>query len=373
MKSINFSVLIYLSLIIFSSCHGGQKYPESDTWQSYLRDMLPGPMIRTILSDSLEATIPIQIKDINNKKLVNAVFIISRNDSSIYLKSNGSGLVFITLNHAILSENPMIKIQYNGLKAKNIRCSIGGKTVVFEDGKSVNSEVIEFENIPYVEREGFKLYYTIDKHLAMENLTEFLNIIETIKHIMGKSKVLNIFPLLKYNNNISVIGEPEGVNILPININSWRDKYWHFVHETVEYDLIGFNNLYEENPQLRFIGDGLAEYVSLQVLNAHNVQFANEMKNSRIHSLKKSNSEKFSLYDWNITSELIEAYSYSLAFWIKLEKDTSPKKIQDFILLFNNLKTYQQEDIVKLFETVFGKNVSLNITKDEAINILLAY
>jgi hypothetical protein len=332
--------------------------------------MLPKPMIRAILTDSLEATIPIQITDINNKKLANATFIISRMDNPVYLKSNKNGLVFITLNHAILTENPIIKIQYDSFKAKDIRYSIGGKTVVFKDGKSVTSELLEFENIQYIQHGSFKLFYTINKDSAIASLADFLNTLDIIRKITGKAELSHVFPLLISSNNTSVIGEPDGVTILPISLNSWQEKYWHFTHETVENDLISFNNLYEKNSNIRFIGDGLAELISLKVLKSFKNEYANEMLNSRLRSLTKSNSDTFSLYNWSTTSEEIEGYSYSLAFWIKLEKDNSPEIIKEFVRLFSNLKTYRKQDIDQIFETIFGSNISYSMTKNEAIDIL---
>jgi hypothetical protein len=372
MKVINhLSIIIFFILFLFSCKRVViQKYPESNVWEAQLQDMLPKPMIRAIVTDSLEATIPIQLLDINKNKLAGASFIISRGDSSVYLKANGKGLVFITLNHSLITENPLIKIQFDTLKAKDIRYSIGGKTVVFKDGKSVNNEVVEYENLLYIEQGGFKLFYTTTKDTAIAYFPVFKNTLEKIKTIMGISSLSIVNPLLILGKDISVIGEPEGVLLLPINTNSWQEKFWYFTHETVENDLINQNNIYHKNPNLRFIGDGIAEYVSLKVLESINHEYALKMLNNRATSIANSNETDFSLYDWNTEDDSIEGYSYSLAFWMKIEKMYSHESIRSFIQKFKNLKSYNKQSIQQVFESEFGTGFSFNLSKQEAFQLL---
>jgi hypothetical protein len=372
MKATNLFVLIISFALLPISCKRVvvQKYPESIVWEAKLQDMLPKLMIKAIVTDSLEATIPIQIFDLNKNKLAGASFIISRGDSSIYLKANGKGLVFITLNHSLVNENPLIKIQHDTLKAKDIRYSIGGKTVVFKDGKSLDNEVIEYENLLFIEQDRFKLFYTTTKDSAIAYMPIFKYTIKKIKTITGISSLSVVNPLLVSGKEISVIGEPDGVILLPINTNSWQEKIWYFTHETVENDLINQKNIYHKNPNLRFIGDGIAEYVSLKVLESINPQFALEMLKSRINSLTNSNETIFSLYDWDIEDERIEGYSYSLAFWIKIEKQYSQESIRTFIQKFNNLNSYNKQSVLQIFESVFEKDFSYTLTKQETILLL---
>jgi hypothetical protein len=332
--------------------------------------MLPKPMIRAIMTDSLEATIPFQITNSKGDKLSNITFEILRNESLVHLKTNNSGLVYLNLNYGLLSENPKIRIVTDRTLSKDVRYSVGGKTVIFRDGKSIDNDVIEFENLSFIEDKGFKLYYTISKDSATKQLPEFLESIDLIKEIMGKPEIKFINPLLVMKNNISIIGEPENIILLPVDINSWHERYWYFTHETVENDIINQKNIYSKNPNLRFVGDGLAELISFMILKTANPDYAEIMLNNRLKSIEKSSQLEFDIYNWSIESEEIEGYSYSLAFWLKLLDNYSIKQIQYFIRLFDNSTEYSKENVHKMFETAFGLNITFNLTKSEAIDKL---
>lgn len=373
-KNLNRLLLFSLfGIVLLCSCRTKkitQINPESTTWESSLNDMLPKPMIRAILTDSLEATIPFQITNSKGNKLSNITFEILRNENLVHLKTNNSGLVFLNLNYGLLSENPKIRIVTDSTLSKDVRYSVGGKTVVFRDGKSIDNDVIEFENLPFIEDRGFKLYYTISKDSATKQLPEFIESIDLIKKIMGKSKIEFISPLLVTKNNISIIGEPENIILLPVNISSWHERYWYFTHETVENDLINQKDIYSKNPNLRFVGDGLAELISFMILKTDNPEYAEKMLNNRLLSIEKSTQLEFDIYNWSIESEEIEGYSYSLAFWLKLLDNYSMEQIQDFIRLFDNSTDFSKESVHKIFDEAFGLNISFNLTKSEAIDKL---
>ena len=365
--------LIWGIAILFSSCKKDsivQKNPESTTWEARLNDMLPKPMIRAIMTDSLEATIPFGITENKKKKLSNVSFNLLKNEGTIHLKTNNSGLVFLNLNHDLLSENPTIRIITDSTLSRDIRYAVGGKTVVFREGKSVNNEILEFENLPFIVDGEFKLYYTTSKDSAIQQLPIFLKSIARIMEIMGKNEIQFINPLLVMENNVSIIGEPDSIIILPVNIESWEETYWYFVHETVENDLISPKNIYSKNPNSRFIGDGLAELVSFMILKSVNPDLAEIMMNNRRKSIETSSQMEFDVYNWSIAREEIEGYSYSLAFWLQLLNNHSLEQIQSFIKTFEHSNGYAEKDIYSIFEKAFEQEVTLKLTKEEAMNTL---
>jgi hypothetical protein len=128
--------------------------------------------------------------------------------------------------------------------------------------------------------------------------------------------------------------------------------------------------LLSENPNLRFVGDGLAELISFMILKTTNPDYAEIMLNNRLKSIEKSSQLEFDIYNWSIESEEIEGYSYSLAFWLKLLENYSIEQIQYFIRLFDNATEYSRENVHKMFETAFGLNITFNLTKSEAIDKL---
>lgn len=373
-KIIAYQFKIIFIFLFFLSCRNTKHVISSNA--SYievpLQNMLPRPMTRAILSDSLEATIPIRLTDKEKNKLNNASFIIDRADSSVYLKSNEKGLVFITLNHSLVSENPLIKISHEKISIHEIQYSVGGKTVVFKDGKSIDNEVIEYENLPFIEQNKLKLYYTINPDTAKIHLKDFNNTVHLIKTLIGKENISLIFPLLVSNSNISVVGEPNNIILLPVNQNSWVDKYWHFTHETVENELINSRNVYQKNPNLRFIGDGLAEYLSLKILKLTDEAFANEMIKSRIYSLNKSTRDGLDLSKWTIEDDDIAGYSYGLAFWLKIERDNTQNSVIGFMTSFLSLDNFEPETVTNLLPVSLSIK-EYTIKKDEALSILSSY
>src|SRR5690606_36567079 len=206
--------------------------PNSETWQARLNDMLPNAIVRSITSIDLTATLAIKLTDTNENPLRGASFLINKdNDVRLALKSNNDGVVIIHLTSELLKKNPVITISKEGLLAKDISYEIGGKTMKFINGVSVDAEVMQFDNLPYLQNhEGFKVFYVINKEAAKLYSDSIFNAISFIETITGKSTLNPVSPLLIDKQEVSVMGEPEGMALFPLNINQWKDKYWYFIH-----------------------------------------------------------------------------------------------------------------------------------------------
>ena len=58
-------------------------------------------------------------------------------------------------------------------------------------------------------------------------------------------------------------------------------------------------NTYKENKYLRWIGDGITEYVCLKILEQHNKGVKNKMIQRRIENITEAKKERFNLLKWN--------------------------------------------------------------------------
>jgi len=377
MKKIRLSVVPLLAFFSFClmACQPKAKPsdPNAKSWEAPLNDMLPGTIVRNIKSKGLVANLPIKLEDKNGKPLQGALFLIGKgSDSSIALKSNSDGVITIRLTRELLTQNPIIVISKEGLLAKDISYEVGGKTMKFVDGESVEAEVIQFDNLRFIDKEGLRVYYVINEEAAERYTDSFNYALNFIKEITGKGQLNPVTPVLTGKQDISIMGEPEGTAILPVDITDWQDKYWFYIHESVENDLINTKNVYSTNPNLRWIGDGLAEFVSLKFLTHKGGGYKEKMLENRLASLGKFPEEELNLYEWKTGDTRIAGYSFSLAFWLKMEKQHGLKGIQLFIKQFSDLKTYDIASIEQIYLLSFGKKFNaedLVISQKEATEI----
>lgn len=148
------------------------------------------------------------------------------------------------------------------------------------------------------------------------------------------------------------------------------------MHETIEHNLINTNNVYEKNPYLRWVGDGLAEFASAKYLKTINREYFYGMIDNRLNTLKKSKNETFDLNKWEAqASGNIEGYSYSLAFWIDIANNYGEKAIKDFMIEFDNYKKYSAKHVFELLKSLTNETDTIKLTmqKNEAINIIEDY
>jgi hypothetical protein len=363
--------IMFFLFVFLLSCTGG-KYHYSKDMQSIeipLQDMLPKTMMRAIRVDSSEAIIPILLMDKKGNHLKDANFEIDYGNININLKSDAQGIVSIKLNTALINANPLIRISHDDLSAEEIKYSIGGKTVKFIDGKSVDAEVIEYGNLQFIEQDNFRVYYTCHHDTAKVYFQNLYNVYQSVKSMLGKNIIAKVYPLLVSDISISIVNEPDDIVFLPMNPKSWEEMYWFFAHECTENDLIAVKKVYDKNPNIRYIGDGLAEYVSLKILETINQEFANQMLDNRIKTLATTVNE-LQLPTWTHEDKNVSGYSYSLAFFLKMEKENGKQAVLDFLRSFSALNVFDTITISNLLSNSFKKTKQYSLTKKEAITIL---
>ncbi len=379
-KHINQIILLSLLILAFTiSCQNKAKpkNPASDLWEAKLNEMLPETMIKAIKERKLQASIPIIIKSDKGIPLENATFTLS-NDSLIILNeiTDKEGIVILKITPQLLNSNPTVSIKKENYLAKNIDYEVGGKTVTFTD-LDEPTNVININKLNFVNKSDLKIYYLGDDSLNAKFYADtLLNNINFCREILNREDLHLIHPIILHSSNITTVGENKNEVTMPINTSDLASVYWFYTHETVEHNLINNNNVYKKNKYLRYIGDGLAEWVSLNYLIKSKKEIDIQMINNRLNTIKNSEKNEFIVNKW-IASEtgIIEGYSYSLAFWILFEKQFGKNAVQNFITYFMNTDKFDSDNIYKLLEDAANsKDVpSFKITKEQAIDLLSAY
>jgi hypothetical protein len=303
--------------------------------------------------------------------------MVSSNSSELKYKTGSDGIFTVKLTSTLTEENPLLKISKEGFKAGDFYYEIGGKTIKIAD-ENEEFDVINLSSLSLYEKNGMKVYHNKEDLDNAQKLAETLEEINfKIKQVLGISSFEPLSVLLTKSKNVSTIGDLKE-NVLPININDKEQIYWIYTHETTELNLILKKELYFKNKYLRWIGDGLAEYASLKIIEQTDKELKNNMLNSRIKNIDKDKKQSFNLLKWEATTGPVEGYAYSLAFWIDIEEKYGNKVIQEFVNKFLNTNDYSTENItnilIKLIEKdneQLDKNQIFTLTKDEAKEILL--
>ncbi len=357
-------------------------------WEVKLNDILPGTLVKFVKNKSIEKItknngipIPIIIKDKHNKPIQDvSIIMVSSNSSELKYKTGSDGIFTVKLSSTLTEENPLLKISKEGLKAGDFYYEIGGKTIKITD-ESEEFDVINLSSLNLYEKNGIKVYHNKEDLDNAKKLAETLKDINfKIKQVLGISSLEPMSALLTKSKNVSTIGTlKEKENVIPININDKEQIYWIYTHETTELNLIMKKApLYSKNKYLRWIGDGLAEYASLKIIEQTDKELKTKMLNSRIKDIDKDKKQSFNLLKWEATTGSNEGYGYSLAFWIDIEEKYGNKVIQEFVNKFLNTNDYSTENItnilIKLIEKdneQLDKNQIFTLTKEEAKEILL--
>jgi hypothetical protein len=375
----NITALFFLSVLLSITMHSCNPKvepndPNSPVWEASLTEMLPSTMINTIKGSDLQASIPIEIQNKKGKPLKGASFIIHANDKKIFdTTTTIDGIVILKITDQLLSNKPSVKISKTGYLAKDIAYEVGGKTVKITDVDEP-VEVVNLSNLKFIKNSGLKIHYTENSSSnAMAYVDTFHAAIEFCRNMLGNRNIKLIHPILIQSSNVSTLGESKEDITMPINTNNWKNVHWYYIHETIEYNMISLNNVYGENPYLRYIGDGLAEWSSLNYLSQVNHHYENKMLKNRLNTLENSRKSQFVLNEWkSSTTGIIEGYSYSLAFWLLFEKRFGHDAILAFIKTFNESSNYGNSHIAQLLKNAAGEeNIpSLTMKKEQTVKLL---
>lgn len=362
------------------------KDKNASVWVVKLDEIMPGTMVKSLKKDSIaKATknngipIPVLIKDKHNKPIQDvSIVMVSPDGTELKFKTDSDGIFTVKLTSTLVEENPTLKISKEGLKAGDFFYKVvGGKTVRISD-EGGEFDLINLSSLNLFEKNGIKIYHNKEDLDKAQKLAETLKDINLkIEQILGVSSLKPMSALLTKSENVSTTGDLKE-NVFPININNKEELYWIYVHETTETNLIGEKNpLYSKNKYLRWVGDGLAEYTSLKILEQTDKELKNKMLNGRVKNIVDSKGENLNLLKWQAIIGPIEGYAYSLAFWVDIEEKYGNKVIQEFVNKFLNTKNYSTENVtnilIKLMEKdneQLDKNQMFTLTKEKAQEIL---
>ena len=369
------AIIIVITIVIIFVLENTKKVRpkdiNADVWEVSLNDLLPKSMVRAMKNSTDKVSIPILIKNQQNVPIPMVTITMFLSDKEVSYYTDASGLFIIKLSSSLLKENAILKIHKEGYKAGDFFYEIGGKTVKFSDEKE-DFDVINLTALSTLDQDGIKIYYDKEESDKASTLAiKLREINQKIEQVLGVSGFEPIKILLTSSKNVSTIGDSK-MHLLPIDIDNDEDIYWIYVHETVESNLILKKDLYSKNPFLRWIGDGLAEYSSLKIIESTDKELKAKMLGQRIKNIQESKNQNFNLLKWKAITGPVEGYAYSLAFWKNIEKDYGNETIQKFFRKFLNLNDFSLESTARIL-TELIKNDSkqiFTITKDEALKML---
>ena len=370
-------IVAFIAVVIFYFYINNMKVvrpkdKNASVWEVKLNDILPGTLVKAMKNNRYKVPIPIIIKDKYNKPIQDvSIIMVSSNSSELKYKTDSDGIFTVKLSSTLTEENPLLKISKEGFKAGDFYYEIGGKTLKITD-ESEEFDVINLSSLSLYEKNGIKVYHNKEDLDNAQKLAETLEEINLkIKQVLGVSSSEPLSVLLTKSKNVSTIGDLKE-NVMPININDKEQIYWIYTHETTELNLIVKKALYSKNKYLRWIGDGLAEYASLKIIEQTDKELKTNMLNSRIKNIEEYKKQSFNLLKWEATTGSNEGYGYSLAFWIDIEEKYGNNVIQEFVSEFLNTNDYSTENITNILVNLIKSDNKqiFTITKEEAKEIL---
>ena len=371
-------IIAFVAVVIFYFYINNMKVVRpkdinATVWEVKLNDILPGTLVKAMKNNRYKVPIPIIIKDKYNKPIQDvSIIMVSSNSSELKYKTGSDGIFTVKLSSTLIKENPILKISKEGLKAGDFYYEIGGKTIKIAD-ESEEFDVINLSSLSLYEKNGIKVYHNKEDLDNAQKLAETLEEINLkIKQVLGVSSSEPLSVLLTKSKNVSTIGDLKE-NVMPININDKEQIYWIYTHETTELNLIVKKALYSKNKYLRWIGDGLAEYASLKIIEQTDEELKTKMLNSRIKDIDEDKKQSFNLLKWEAITGQDLGYAYSLAFWIDIEEKYGNNVIQEFVSKFLNTNDYSTKNITNILVNLIksDNNQIFTITKEEAKEILL--
>jgi len=371
-------IVAFIAVVIFYFYINNMKVVRpkdinATVWEVKLNDILPGTLVKAMKNNRYKVPIPIIIKDKHNKPIQDvSIIMVSSNSSELKYKTGSDGIFTVKLTSTLTEENPLLKISKEGFKAGDFYYEIGGKTIKIAD-ENEEFDVINLSSLSLYEKNGMKVYHNKEDLDNAQKLAETLEEINfKIKQVLGISSFEPLSVLLTKSKNVSTIGDLKE-NVLPININDKEQIYWIYTHETTELNLILKKELYFKNKYLRWIGDGLAEYASLKIIEQTDEELKTKMLNSRIKDIDEDKKQSFNLLKWEAITGQDLGYAYSLAFWIDIEEKYGNNVIQEFVSKFLNTNDYSTKNITNILVNLIksDNNQIFTITKEEAKEILL--
>jgi len=371
-------IVAFIAVVIFYFYINNMKVVRpkdinATVWEVKLNDILPGTLVKAMKNNRYKVPIPIIIKDKHNKPIQDvSIIMVSSNSSELKYKTGSDGIFTVKLTSTLTEENPLLKISKEGFKAGDFYYEIGGKTIKIAD-ENEEFDVINLSSLSLYEKNGMKVYHNKEDLDNAQKLAETLEEINfKIKQVLGISSFEPLSVLLTKSKNVSTIGDLKE-NVLPININDKEQIYWIYTHETTELNLILKKELYFKNKYLRWIGDGLAEYASLKIIEQTDEELKTKMLNSRIKDIDEDKKQSFNLLKWEAITGQDLGYAYSLAFWIDIEEKYGNNVIQEFVSKFLNTNDYSTKNITNILVNLIKSDNKqiFTITKEEAKEILL--
>ena len=371
-------IVAFIAVVIFYFYINNMKVVRpkdinATVWEVKLNDILPGTLVKAMKNNRYKVPIPIIIKDKHNKPIQDvSIIMVSSNSSELKYKTGSDGIFTVKLTSTLTEENPLLKISKEGFKAGDFYYEIGGKTIKIAD-ENEEFDVINLSSLSLYEKNGMKVYHNKEDLDNAQKLAETLEEINfKIKQVLGISSFEPLSVLLTKSKNVSTIGDLKE-NVLPININDKEQIYWIYTHEATESNLIVKKELYFKNKYLRWIGDGLAEYASLKIIEQTDEELKTKMLNSRIKDIDEDKKQSFNLLKWEAITGQDLGYAYSLAFWIDIEEKYGNNVIQEFVSKFLNTNDYSTKNITNILVNLIKSDNKqiFTITKEEAKEILL--
>lgn len=114
----------------------------------------------------------------------------------------------------------------------------------------------------------------------------------------------------------------------------------------------------------RWIGDGLAEYESIRALP----EICEEKVNIRLKDILNDTLQGFNPWKWEEGTGEISGYAYSLAIFLKMEKEVGSRGINRFLKEYLESEDFSRKRIEKILKSVGFENVY--ISRDEALKYL---
>lgn len=309
--------------------------------------------------------IPFYILLLDNKTfkpLTGAKLIIKfSNKGAIILFSNERGEIFFEATEGFASINPKF------IYGENVRFTI------LDSGLSATKEthqLLRKSDKKKMTSEGISIYYTDGQIKEAEDV---LKKVERAKSVI--TKVIGAEPLPQEIFLDTLPPFPYvGGGMLLFSLKYPSGSMWSLTHEWTESTLTlkFLLNFYgdKDKANIRWISDGLAEYLSYFVCKDSFPKAKEAMIKGYIESLKKelhAGKENFDLTSWKSYTESKKdhdiGYPLSLYFWLRLTNCYSEKVISRFLTRIKEIPDAKTEDIPQILTGITGPEIKVWLKK----------
>ena len=207
------------------------------------------------------------------------------------------------------------------------------------------------------------------KELTGESVTEWKNVlvkVDTLGKVILPKRVIGPVVFAFYKENLKDSSTPFKLVSL-----------WLLAHERTELPLARI--FYSHSPEARWIGDGIAEYVSYKICKKLASQECAQVMNGRIKQIEKLFIKKGKIY--NLTQEfkvgmefseesVYAGYPISFYIWCKATEKAGDGVIKEFISKAKELKNPTNEDYMNLLSKLTGLNIKEMVTNVDLSEVL---